>query len=533
MTVCVVIFSCLFSAFSAETNQLPSTSQLVKSGAATLHKLSMNKAEWLVNCHMKSGMTIQARVIRDKDNEAWTISSVADGKTTEICRLIQIGGVWYLKEKEQSVKTLPFAARPFFGPLYQVIDLAELRCVNNEVMLNDTMFESRDHNRLFYRIPIPAPERQLLESVIAESKKLEARDPHAFKIPEKAQLQEIGEWLTLGIPLTVEEGTGIVLQTRVEETAVEVEGFHWLDELPAGAFDLPANVKWEDQTKPWRTGDYGDCIMFSHDPLYVLNSDTQLNPSAYILNFRTEEIRRVPFRGISSEPGCFMKDRRLVVVSGRWAIEGTHLMGINLPGGENLVVRRLTMRGVDLTAALSPDGKKIAVLHGFDGGGLTDFQVHLIDLEGQDVQSIGKPVHIGNRFSWLPDGKGLILERIVHAENWNTSGPRMLSRLDLDGQLTDLRAGDAPVVFRKSRRILYRDETHLWRTCKLDGSDPKLFGDGFKDYGDPAISPNERQIIFIRFEKGKLPQMMLFDVGKSKGKPVGPKEGFVRKPVWR
>jgi hypothetical protein len=158
---------------------------------------------------------------------------------------------------------------------------------------------------------------------------------------------------------------------------------------------------------------------------------------------------------------------------------------------------------------------------------LTDLQMRLIDLTTGKSRSLGKPSKIGAPFSWLPDGSGLILKRFEPSADINAVEPRILCRMGLDGKLTDLRRGDDPLVLRKSRKILYADnDTDLWHTCNLDGSHPELYGDGLAGYGMPAISPDEKQIIFAYFEKGKLPQLMLFDIGKSKGKPIGHAEGL-------
>ena len=127
----------------------------------------------------------------------------------------------------------------------------------------------------------------------------------------------------------------------------------------------------------------------------------------------------------------------------------------------------------------------------------------------------------------------MILKRFVHSANPREIEPRILCHLSLDGKLTDLRAGDWPVVLRKSRKILYQDESQLWHTCALDGTKSELLADGLARHGTPAISPDETQVIFTRYEKGKLPQLLLFEFGKTKGMPVTKAEGFIGTPVWR
>ena len=187
-----------------------------------------------------------------------------------------------------------------------------------------------------------------------------------------------------------------------------------------------------------------------------------------------------------------------------------------------------------LMAELSPDNRKIATMQMLGGGSLLDLQIRLIDVETGEARLLGKPSKIGAPFSWLPDGDGLILKRFETREDPTAVEPRILCRLGLDGELTDLRSGDWPVVLRKTRRILFEDNaTRLWHTCQLDGSDPRLFADGLKGYSMPAVSPDEKRVVFVRYEKGKLPQVTLFDLGQTEGKPATRAGGFTSTPVWR
>jgi hypothetical protein len=173
-------------------------------------------------------------------------------------------------------------------------------------------------------------------------------------------------------------------------------------------------------------------------------------------------------------------------------------------------------------------------MQSFGGGQMLDFQISVVDLDDEHAQLLGEPSRIGAPFSWLPDGDGLILKRFGRSEDLKAVEPRILCRLGLDGKLTDLRSGDWPIVLRKARRILYQDDqTGLWWTCALDGTRPELFADGLAKHATPALSPDETKVIFTRYEKGKLPQLLLFELGKSTGTPVTTAKGFTGTPVWR
>jgi hypothetical protein len=274
--------------------------------------------------------------------------------------------------------------------------------------------------------------------------------------------------------------------------------------------------------------------MVSHDPVFVMEAG-QPSPDGYLLNLRTKQLRRLPYEGFVSMPGCFLKDRREVIVSGVDLDGQMGLLKLNLLTRENTEVAYGPFKGgITLMAELSPDGRKVATMQALGGEKMTDLQIRVIDLQSGRSELLGKPGNIGAPFSWLPDGDGLVLKRFERTSDLHAIEPRILCRLGLDGKLTDLRRGDWPVVLRKSRRMLYQDDaTRLWHTCDLDGTKSELFAEGLKGYGFPAVSPDETKIIFTRFEKGKAPRLMVFEFGKADGKPAVQAKGFMGTPVWR
>ena len=84
-----------------------------------------------------------------------------------------------------------------------------------------------------------------------------------------------------------------------------------------------------------------------------------------LLDLRTGRYRRIPFQEGTSLPGCFLKGRTEVAISGVDPFAGVFgLYEVDLKTGEN---RRLggerLASGFTLMPALSPDGKTLAVLH--------------------------------------------------------------------------------------------------------------------------------------------------------------------------
>jgi hypothetical protein len=49
----------------------------------------------------------------------------------------------------------------------------------------------------------------------------------------------------------------------------------------------------------------------------------------------------------------------------------------------------------------------------------------------------------------------------------------------------------------------------------------------------PAISPDEKQITFMRYNPGGLPVLTLFDFGAADGTPVTHVPGFMAAAQWR
>ena len=232
-------------------------------------------------------------------------------------------------------------------------------------------------------------------------------------------------------------------------------------------------------------------------------------------------------------PGCFLNDRRSVIVFGADA-SGFGMVKLNLDTGRNEEIDFGELnRGVHVMGELSPDGKRIATIRSINGSFQEDCWVQLIDLETAKCRNLGMQMQIGGPCSWLPDGNELVVKRLESKGESNSVAKRTICRLELNGKLTDLCPGDWPVVLRKSRKILYQqNDSKLWHTCDLDGSHSELFADGFKGYVMPAVSPDESKILFVRDDINHS-QLVLIEMGKSTGKPVRHVAGFTARPVWR
>jgi hypothetical protein len=110
-----------------------------------------------------------------------------------------------------------------------------------------------------------------------------------------------------------------------------------------------------------------------------------------------------------------------------------------------------------------------------------------------------------------------------------------LGRMNLDGQFIPMRkhAVNAQLL-PGHKQILYQsDEDHLWYTCDLAGDNPTLFAGGFKGFESPAISPDGKQMIWLKPDPNKPTVPMIFSFGQTDGIIMTNEPGTWGLPVWK
>jgi hypothetical protein len=517
-----------------ESASPPRVTDLVRAGKETAEKIRQAPCSWKVRCRFANGFTMETKVVCAGGRRAWTFAQVVDGRSQAISRVIESNGVWYVMEYGRNVKCNPYEAELRLPGGYLLLSLAELHCAVDERRFALATFEGRRGTVASYRLPLPEENRRTFQQAISEMERLGLADASGQARPEiAATMKMMREYLAKGMPLSVDETTGIVVECRLRDTLVSFENFEWLSKIPDTVFMLEKDAQWDDQTRRWAVSELGDCVMVAHDPLSQPGVKVS-SLDGYLLNLKTGRVRRLPYQGFCSMPGCFLKDRREVIVVGFDTDGRNGLVKVNLDTGANTSIEAESSGRVSLGAELSPDGKRVATMQMLGGERILDFQVRIVNLEDGRSRVLGQPGRIGSPFSWLPDGTGLILKRFERTSDPKAIEPRVLCHLSVDGKLTDLRRGDSPVVLRKSRKILYEDgDPQRWYTCTLDGRKAELFAGGLEKHGTPAVSPDETRAIFARYEEGKLPKLLLFEFGKSQGLPVTSADGFTGMPVWR
>jgi hypothetical protein len=533
---CMVLLSAsTVFAGAADKQTQPLTRSLILAAQQTTKKISETPASWKVRYRMRSGSVMEAKVVRDQEQQAWSFFQFENGARELVSRIVAKNGIWHVEDAQQKTKCRPYEAELHLPGGYLLLALAELRCVQNEGQFAGANFESRQGNIVSYRLPLASESRTFIEKAVAGLEQIQKQDPTYPIKPETVRALELmREQLLKGTPLSVDETTGLLTEFKMQDLLISIEDFKWLKKTSDADFALPNKAKWKDQTRPWSNKELEDCVMVGRDPLFEVGNKKPAIDS-YLLNVRSGEMRRLPYEGITSQAGCFLKERNEVIVSGFDVNGFAGLVRVNLKTGANTAVHSDLARGrISMDAVLSPNGKMVASMQMSGAGQMLEFQIRLINLSDGDSRLLGKPQRIGAPFSWSPDGDSLILKRFEHVDDLRAVDPRILCRMDLDGNLTDLRAGDWPVVLHKTRKILYQDDkTDLWHTCELDGTKPRLFADGLPNHGQPAVSPDESKVIFARVEKGKLPPLILFEMGKSQGKEIVKAPGWTGLPVWR
>src|SRR5262249_33495954 len=173
------------------------------------------------------------------------------------------------------------------------------------------------------------------------------------------------------------------------EREVTIEEFRWLDRVDPQEFSVEGR-RWEDFTADPTEGETSELVMIGHNRLWQPGMKTG-DTDGRLLDLRTGRYRRIPFRGETSLPGCFLKGGRRVVVPGHDSVRGLlGLSEVDLKTGEN---RRLGGElldiGFSLMPALSPDGGTVAVLHRGASEGLKQVSVCLVDLKMGGARPLG------------------------------------------------------------------------------------------------------------------------------------------------
>lgn len=532
-----VFLLALPSAVAASAAQEPpDIPRLVQAAIETDKKLATKAASWRMRFLLPNGAAVETQVVREGKRRAWTFYFVHQGRSEALSRVVETDGIWHVHEGKRFAKYRPYEADLGVPLAYLFLVMAEPRGVKAGD-LDRGRFEGREGKAAVFRVPLPEGNRAALAKAVAGLDEQMKKDPKKAEDPAMRQMIATArESLAKGVPAKVDESSGLLVEMKLGDKVLTLLDFTWIEQTSEADFGLPTGAAWDDQTKPWSASELEECAMVGHSRLYQAGAPTP-ELDAFLLHLPSGRLRRVPYLGASSTVGCFLPGRREVIVSGFDASGTIGFVRVNLETGENTSLEPDLRPGqVSLLAELSPDGKRVATIQGPQAGpGMAlDLQLRIMNLADRRSKLLGKPSRIGAPFSWLPDGSGLVAKRFEPKPDAQGIEPRFICRIGLDGKMTDLRPGEWPIVLRKSGRILYQEQsTRRWHTCALDGSNPELYADGLVGHGSPAVSPDEKQIVFVRYEKGRVPELRVFEFGKAEGRPAVQDPGLTLSPAWR
>lgn len=532
---CAVSFVALVSYLPVAVGQaVPDLDSLVAAGRRSAEKLRTTAVSWRYQVVKPDGRATLIKRVRHGDRQGVSFTVAVPGQTEVMLRLVEKDGVWHMWAGGVYIKSRPYEVFPPLPGFYSGLEPSELRFITNRTQLSGKPFASKNGRILSFYEPATPPSRALALTLKSTLNRLKSRDLPADKMAEVAKkLETVEEFLNKGDMFQVDETTGLIVAAQMNDYPDAIADFRWVDDAPEAELALPDGVTWEDRTRPWSDAEVQDSVLIRYGP--GMDADTAPTHLC-LLNLTSGNVRRLPYSEVRRTSGVFSADKRDVLLAADTTGDKLQAVRINLATGKVTPVgggnRPEAFSCITLES--SPSGDKVAAVLFVSQGDEPAGRICVINPADGAFTWVGHAERIGQPINWLPDGDGFVFVRYKAAGYDGGSQPRMVCRMDMNGGVTELFEGDSPVVLRKTRRILYQDKnTRLWHVCGIDGKDSQLFGDGFDDHFDPAVSPDETKIVFMREQFGKPPQPYLFTLGKTSGSRITRIEGVFAEPIWR
>lgn len=535
--VILVLGTCMKtgSLIAAEKPKASDIQALVQAGKQTAERYLVEPSSWTVLHELPSEETIEIKMVSDTDRTSWSFSSIRLGQTNHICRFLETYDAWYVIEEKRVTKYRPREAELPLPSGYELMDWSQIMSISSEEEMEGTVFYRRDKGIYHYYIPLDKENRAALAQNLRGLEAFRAQgDKSMESLDMKKVLEVFPEFLYKGIPQGVYESSGLLAHYRRNAIISRMKDFRFMQDMPTAAFAIPPDREMVDLTKPLTATELEKYILVQRDPRFT--ADLYLpGTDGYLFNPATGERRRLPYYDNTSIPVGFLADRtEVLVIGGNITEDRNELFKIDLKTQEHTAIEHDIPEGISLlSAALSPDGKKLAIVQ----QSLRDVQknqVRILDLETGKSKLLGKEEYMEEAVSWLPDGKGVIVNRISYSLISRADRIKgNVVRLELTGKSKVLMPGNSAIVLPRWKKLLYREiKTGLWHTSDLDGKNSQLYANGLKDHIDPAISPDGTQIFFSLQSEKMLPRLTLFEFGRAEGKPVSHLPGYLSKPVW-
>jgi hypothetical protein len=505
--------------------------QIAKAGTDSLRRMQTASASWTSINTLENGVKIEVADLRSSDRKERMIWSVEkDGQKQELMRLVIRDGFWYVSDARGA-----FKYRPYEAPASPAIYMAMTRCrplfVRDLELLTRARQEGVEGNVAKFRNPIPAPLVKQLNATVEQLTAMSVKSGRPLTADTTKQIDFMKDIVANGMPIRIDISNGMIIEYGTIKLQTRIADFQFLKDVDEKEFDV-TKQNWIERSSDPTLGDMNELVLIEHQA--GLRPGQKGDTEGSLLDLSTGQVRRLPFPGPQAAGGCFLKDRRYVIVSG---MDGDSVAlrpyRIDLKTGECKALGGSTFEtGFAMFPALSPDGNTIAISKMDPTFGLLKFQIYLVDLKTSAVKTVGAPLD-GAFLNWTPDGNHLILT-VRKTVEMNKPSEGSLALMDMHGTFSVLRRGVFSILLGDGKTLLFQDEdTRLWNTCDLDGSNVKLLGDGLKGYNFPAPAPDGKRIMMMHFVPGQLPEAVVMTIGESTGKVVSAPDGLWAMPHWR
>lgn len=498
------------------------------------------QARWIARHQGREGPSYQVEMIETNDMARWSFSVDIDGTKTHLFQIIDREGDWFLKEFGEPIGQY----RPYEAPLtvssgYELLLASYPLFAENVDALASANAVSTEGDVVTLLFALDDADQSMVRNILKladDARRVTHGTGQDASIEEKRQVFE--NLLETGYAIKVDVRTGLIVERWIHDRRIAIDGYVALDEADNSVYSIDAF------NAPRRTSDPternpDDLIMIQHCGLWRRKTDLKALDGR-LLDVKTGELRRIPYEGAYSNGLCFSNDRRRAYILGTNVDDESvfSLAEIDLTTGSNRdLTPDLPLGTIFNSAAVSHDGKTLAVIAANTINvslvkELFRSKLVLIDLETTESRTVGVPADM-TFVNWLPADQGWLL-RVRERQLDEGSEEQWICRMSVDGTITKIRRGDRPQLLPDAKTILFwKPDAKLWYLCDLDGGNERLLADGMPDYNFPAVAPDGKRMIMMRFggPRGPVPELVTF--GNKRGQPITRLPGLWGRPVWR
>jgi WD40-like Beta Propeller Repeat len=501
-------------------------------GRAILERLGKEPAAWLAVCRLESGATVRVTMTVDGDRRRKVVEMQVGERWTPVVQIIERDGLWYASNGPFARKCRPYELTTEGPIVYMLLERANPEFLTDPRQAADATLEQVNNGIAILRHPLDPATKAQIANILAQFEDLTQKAGKPLPSEAVKTVRHLQDLQEHGLPTHVDLATGLFVEHGNSKLWTQITEFRFLPEAPKDAFDVD-DRQWDDYSDDPTAAGVDNLAMLGYRAGFKAGQKSD-DVELQLMDVRSGRFRRVPFPGLAAMPGCFLPDRKSVVVHGLMSGTGGLMpYRVDLQSGQTMALAAETFQNANtMGATLSPDGRTLAIMRAGVGGAFLKNQVYLIDLASDKATPLGESLD-AYFLSWLPDGERLLL-RVNEYEDLNSKTSKWLATIDLDGKLTKLFPGDFPILAGSPLQIVFEDpDTRLWSSCDLDGKNAKLYAGGLKGHGFPAPSPDGKQLLMMYFQKGKTPVPMLLDFGKSSGRVLTKAPGLWAMPKWK